>query len=97
MAWCQLQAKVCARSTGEPLSEACPEKVWLGELTIPFSCWIVFMLVLSSADFFSKLNSSKKSFRNIVRVSNSLDQGSVGSELGPNCLHMLSYDDKGHL
>ena len=32
---CQLQAKVCARITGLPLVQACPEKVWLGELTVP--------------------------------------------------------------
>ena len=35
---CQLQAKVCARSTGELLVQACQrKKVWLGELT--FSPW----------------------------------------------------------
>ena len=32
---CQLQAKVWARSTGELLVQACPGKVWLGELTVP--------------------------------------------------------------
>ena len=33
---CQLQAKVCAQSTGQLLVQACPgKKVWLGELTIP--------------------------------------------------------------
>ena len=32
---CQLQAKVCARSTGKLLVQACPGKVWLGELTVP--------------------------------------------------------------
>ena len=32
---CQLQAKVCARITGYPLVQACPGKVWLGELTVP--------------------------------------------------------------
>ena len=31
----QLQAKVCAQSTGEPLVQACQGKVWLGELTVP--------------------------------------------------------------
>ena len=31
---CQLQAKVCAQSTGQLLVQACPrKKVWLGELT----------------------------------------------------------------
>ena len=32
---CQLQAKVCARITGYPLVQACPGKVWIGELTVP--------------------------------------------------------------
>ena len=32
---CQLQAKVCAQITGYPLVQACPEKVWLNELTVP--------------------------------------------------------------
>ena len=30
---CQLQAKVCARITG--YVQACPGKVWLGEVTVP--------------------------------------------------------------
>ena len=41
---------------------------------------------------------SKYSFRNIIRVSNSLDpvqaQYSVGPDLHPNCLQRLSADDK---
>ena len=48
------------------------------------------MLLLSSADFFSKLTFSKDSFRNTIRMSNSLDSDqdphSVGPDLGPNCL-----------
>ena len=32
---CQLQAKVCARSTGYCLLKLAQEKVWLGELTVP--------------------------------------------------------------
>ena len=40
----------------------------------------------------------KKNFRNTIRVSNSMepDQGrhSVGPDLGPDCLQMLSSDDK---
>ena len=32
---CQLQAKVCARSTGLPLVWFAQEKVWLGELIVP--------------------------------------------------------------
>ena len=51
----------------------------------------------SSADFyFSKLTSAKNSFRITIRVSNSLDSDQVrrfvGSELGSNCLQMLSAD-----
>ena len=30
---CQLRAKVCAQITGKLLVQACPGKVWLGELT----------------------------------------------------------------
>ena len=58
------------------------------------------MLLSSSADFFSNfffLNS----FRNTIRVSNSLDkdqdQYSVRPDLGPNCLQRLSADDKSPL
>ena len=32
---CQLQAKVCARSTAQPLVQACSGKAWLGQLTVP--------------------------------------------------------------
>ena len=56
------------------------------------------MLLLSSADFFFKINFFKKSFRTTIRVSNSLDpdqdRRSVGSDPGSNCLQMLSADDK---
>ena len=52
------------------------------------------MLLLSFAVFFFKLNFSQNSFRNTIIVSNSLDPGqdrhSVGPDLRPNCLHMLS-------
>ena len=45
----------------------------------------VFMLLLSSADFFLKLTFSKKTFRNTIRVSNGLDldqdRQNVGSKL----------------
>ena len=56
------------------------------------------MLLLSSADFFSKVTISKNSFRNTIRVSNSLDpdqdRRSVGPDLGPNCVERSSADDK---
>ena len=56
------------------------------------------MIVLSSDFFHNQLVLKKKSFRNAIRVSNSLDPDqeghSVGSDLGPNCLHRLSADDK---
>ena len=47
---------------------------------------------------FSKLTFSKKSFMNIIRVSNSLDtdqaRRSLGPDLGANWLQRLSADDK---
>ena len=53
---------------------------------------------LSSADFFFKVNFFKKSLRNTIRVSNSLDpdqaEKNVGPDLGSNCLQRLSADDK---
>ena len=49
-----------------------------------------------SADLFSKSTFFNISFRNIIRVSNSLDpdqaRQNVGPDLGPNCLQMLSAD-----
>ena len=46
--------------------------------------------------FFSILTYSKNSFRNTVRVSNSLDpdqaQHSIGPDLGPNCLQRSAAD-----
>ena len=52
------------------------------------------MLLLSYADFFI----ITFSFKNTIRVANGLDpdqdQQSVGPDLGPNCLQMLSADDK---
>ena len=50
------------------------------------------MVLLSSADFFSKSTFSKTSFRNTIRVSNSLDPDSVGPDLVPNRLQRLSAD-----
>ena len=55
-------------------------------------------LLLSSADFKSDLTVFKNSYGNTVRVSNGLypDQNrrSVGTELGPNNLQMLSAERK---
>ena len=57
-------------------------------------------MLLLSADFFFKTNffSSKNSFRNTVRVSNSFDpdqdQLSVGPDLGPDCLQKLAAEGK---
>ena len=54
-------------------------------------------MILLSADFFSKSTFLKNSFRNTIRVSNSLgpDQARhfVRPDLGPNCLQRLSADD----
>ena len=48
--------------------------------------------------FFFKLTFSKKTFRNTIRVSNSLDPDQarhfVRPDLGPNCLQRLPADDK---
>ena len=56
------------------------------------------MLLLSSADFFSKLFFSENSFRNNISVSNCFgpdqDQHFVGPCLGSKCLQRLSTDDK---
>ena len=58
-----------------------------------FSCFLL------SKDFFSKLTFSKNSFRDTIRVSNSLDPDQaryfVGPDLDPNCFQMLSADDTG--
>ena len=52
---------------------------------------------MPSADFFSKPSFSKDSFRNTIRVSNSLDPDQarhfVRPDLGSNCLQRLSADD----
>ena len=51
-----------------------------------------------SADFLKKNFCKKNSFRNTVRVSNSLDpdknRNFVGPDLDSNCLKRLSADDK---
>ena len=57
-----------------------------------FSCFFVVRVL------FLKLTFSKKSFRNTIMVSNSLDPDQarhfVGPDLGPNCLQRLSAEDK---
>ena len=63
------------------------------------ACWVIFHLLLSSADFL-KINFFKKSFRNTIRVTNRLDPGQVrhyvGLDLGANCLQRLLADNKSH-
>ena len=51
--------------------------------------WEIFHAFLSSADFFQNQLFLNNSFRNTIRVSNSLDS----DHLGPNCLQRLSADD----
>ena len=55
-------------------------------------------MILVLAAVFSKLTFSKNSFRNMIKVSNSLDpdqdRQNVGLDLGPNCLPRLSADNK---
>ena len=57
-----------------------------------FSCFFVIRWLFSKSTF------SKNSFRDIIRVSNSLDpdqdRHSVGPGLGPNCLERFVADDK---
>ena len=59
---------------------------------LTIACWVIFhtLLIMLSADFFFKLTFSKSSFRNTIRVLDSLDSDqdlhSVGPDLGPNCL-----------
>ena len=55
------------------------------------------MLLLSSADFFFKINFKKNSFRNPNRMSDGLDPDlgldpelGLGPDLGPNCLQRSS-------
>ena len=57
-----------------------------------------FLHVFVVCGFFLKLTFSNKSFRNTIRVSNSLDTDQarlfVGPDLGSNCLQRLSADDR---
>ena len=63
-----------------------------------FACWVLFILLLSSADFFLKINFFENSFRNPIRMPNSFDHDkdlqNVGPDLGPNCFQRRSVDDK---
>ena len=64
--------------------------------TLNLTYWELYHVFWSSADF-SKLTFLKNSFKNTIRMSNSLDpdqaQHFVGPDLGPNCLQKLSADD----
>ena len=56
-----------------------------------------FCMLFCRRLIFFKINFLKNSFRNTIRVSNSLDpdqaQHFVGPDLGQNCLQKLSADD----
>ena len=56
------------------------------------------MLLLTSDDFFFKINFFKKKFKNTIRVSNGFDPDQdlhfVGPDLGPNCSQRLSAEDR---
>ena len=63
-----------------------------------FAYWVIFhafcrLLIILKSTFW------KNSFRNAIKVSNSLDPDQawhfVGSDLGPNCLQRLSAEDIG--
>ena len=64
-------------------------------------CLLGILYAFLPSDFFSKSTFSKSSFRNIFRVSNSLDpdhtRQNVGPDLGPNCLQRLSADFQNQL
>ena len=54
-----------------------------------------FCMLFCRLDIFFKLTFSKKSFRNTIRVANSLEPDQiVEPDLGPNCLQRISADDK---
>ena len=52
---------------------------------------------LTKSKAYNAITFSKNSFRNIIRVSNSLDPDQaghfVGPDLGPNCLQRISADN----
>ena len=59
--------------------------------------YFIHMFICRLQIFFSKSTSLKNSFRNTIRVSNSLDPDQAGHfvlpDLGPNCLQRLSAED----
>ena len=57
--------------------------------------WVIVHDIFVICRYFSKLHffSSKNSFRNKIRVSNSLDPDSVGPDLGPSCLQRSAADE----
>ena len=63
-----------------------------------FACWVIFSCIFQSADFFQNHLFQKTLSGKIIRVSSSLDADQaphfVGPDLGPNCLEMLSADNK---
>ena len=58
-----------------------------------FAYWVIFHAFLSSVDFF-KIIFFINSFRNTIRVSNSIEpdqaRHNVGPDLDPNCLQRLT-------
>ena len=62
------------------------------------ACWVIFHAFVDVCLLFSKLTFKKKSFRNIIRISNSFDADherlSFGTDLAPNCSQRLSADNK---
>ena len=99
-----------ARKIGQSIEElkVCWHSGLMSKLILVFTFYLVLsctahVLVITvalmlSPDFFSKLMISKDSFRNTNRVSNSKgpdqDRSCIGPDLGPNCSHRLSADDK---
>ena len=57
----------------------------LGIFTFLTACWVIFhFLLLSPDDFFSKIKVFKKSFRNTIRVPNSVDPDEDRHSVGPH-------------
>ena len=62
-----------------------------------FASWEILHALLLSADLFKIKFFFNNSFRNTIRVSNSLEPDQArrffGPDLGPNCLQKVSADD----
>ena len=78
---------------GHCLNEPVPYQIYMYSTLCPLGFFPLFCRLLN----LFKVNFSKNYFRNMIRVSNSLDPDlashSVQPDLGPNCLQRLSADN----